>query len=210
MLRYEFFSWIGAPHGLKRTAVRGHAWSIDIELKYIVRYWSGQQKRATCFATLPQNELKSDLARFSTHVHTCLVALSGCPGCEKLFQKVESIPTFCKKICHVAQLFYLPKANLLCSKWRNSCVWPVSPVILSSEESVFMLATTWFVARQVWTWVEKRATSLFNLFCRNLRNKLHVFVASFTVALSTTKNRWNRNLTIWKLGTVCLTLFQNK
>ena len=29
------------------------------------------KKRATCFATLPQNELKSDVARFITHVRTC-------------------------------------------------------------------------------------------------------------------------------------------
>ena len=30
------------------------------------------QKRATCFATLWQNELKSGVARFTTHVQTCL------------------------------------------------------------------------------------------------------------------------------------------
>ena len=30
------------------------------------------KKRATCFVTLLQNELKSDVARFTTHVQTCL------------------------------------------------------------------------------------------------------------------------------------------
>ena len=46
-------------------------------------------------------------------------------------------------------------------------------------------ATTWFVARHVWTWVVKRATSLFNSFCsRMFQNKLHVFVACFTVPYS--------------------------
>ena len=32
---------------------------------------NGQQKRATCFATLLQNELNSDVARFTIHVQTC-------------------------------------------------------------------------------------------------------------------------------------------
>ena len=46
-------------------------------------------------------------------------------------------------------------------------------------------ATTWFVARHVWTWVVKRTTSLFNSFCsRMFQNKLHVFVACFTVPYS--------------------------
>ena len=41
-------------------------------------------------------------------------------------------------------------------------------------------ATTWFVSRHVWTWVVKRATSLFNSFCIQMfQNKLHVFVRLF-------------------------------
>ena len=32
---------------------------------------NGQQKHATCFATLLQKELKSDVARFTTNVQTC-------------------------------------------------------------------------------------------------------------------------------------------
>ena len=36
-----------------------------------------QQKRATCFAALPQNELKRDVARFTTHVQTCLATNKG-------------------------------------------------------------------------------------------------------------------------------------
>ena len=37
----------------------------------------GQQKRATCFAALLQNELKSDVARFTAHVQTCLATNKG-------------------------------------------------------------------------------------------------------------------------------------
>ena len=32
---------------------------------------TGNKKRATCFATLLQNELSSDVTRFTTHVQTC-------------------------------------------------------------------------------------------------------------------------------------------
>ena len=34
---------------------------------------SKQQKRATCFETMPQQELKSDVARFITHVQFGLI-----------------------------------------------------------------------------------------------------------------------------------------
>ena len=33
---------------------------------------TGYKKCATCFATLLQNELNSDVAQFTTHVQTCL------------------------------------------------------------------------------------------------------------------------------------------
>ena len=59
--------------------------------------------------------------------------------------------------------FYQPKANLFRSKWR---VWCDSRVILSNKKlELPQLATTWCVARQVWTWLVKCATSLFNSFC---------------------------------------------
>ena len=32
----------------------------------------GNKKHATCLATLLQNELNSDVARFTNHVQTCL------------------------------------------------------------------------------------------------------------------------------------------
>ena len=32
---------------------------------------TGNKKHATCFATLLQNELKSDIARFTIHAQTC-------------------------------------------------------------------------------------------------------------------------------------------
>ena len=37
---------------------------------------NGQQKRATCFATLLQNELNSDVARFAKHIKPVLQQIS--------------------------------------------------------------------------------------------------------------------------------------
>ena len=33
---------------------------------------TGNKKRATCFATLLQNEMNTDVARFTTRIRTCL------------------------------------------------------------------------------------------------------------------------------------------
>lgn len=41
------------------------------------------------------------------------------------------------------------------------------------------LWTTWFVARQIWMRILKRATSLFSSFAAMLQNNLHLFVARF-------------------------------
>ena len=39
--------------------------------------------RVTCFATMLQNELNSDVARFTTHFQTCLATNQVFAGCEK-------------------------------------------------------------------------------------------------------------------------------
>ena len=83
----------------------------------------------------------------------------------------------CRLRTFVAELYFLQqnlymlrvyrsKANLFCCKWLNSLVWRDSRVILSNQKSVLsrQLATTWFVSRQVWTWVVKREILLFNSF----------------------------------------------
>ena len=118
---------------------------------------------------------KAMYARFTTHVQTSLATNQIVAGCENLLQKVESSSTFCNKLCKCCA-FYGLKANLFCSNWRNSSVWRDSRVILSNQKSVFTeLAATFFFLRQVWTWVVKRATSLFNLFCSNVAKQVALF-----------------------------------
>ena len=59
-------------------------------------------KKKTCnFTTLLQNELKSSVARFTTHQSnlSCNKINKVVAGCEKLLQKVQSSSTFCNKIC---------------------------------------------------------------------------------------------------------------
>ena len=99
-------------------------------------------------------------------------------------QKVESISTFWNKICTCCA-FYQPKANLFCSKWQSdvTSLYGVTPAYFYAIRSQYSrkLQQALFVARQVWVWVVKRVTSLFNTFCSNG----HIFVARFTVALET-------------------------
>ena len=137
------------------------------------------QNRAPCFATFLQNELNNDVACFTTHGQTCIATKEVVVGCEKLLQKVESSSTFCNKICTCCAS-YRPKANLFCNKWRISPVRSDSHVILSNQKSVFKQpAATWFVARQVWTWVVKRATSLLNSSCSNVSKQNALFCCTF-------------------------------
>ena len=64
---------------------------------------STKKKKKTCniAATLLQNELKSSVARFTTHQSnlSCNKINKVVAGCEKLLQKVQSRSTFCNKIC---------------------------------------------------------------------------------------------------------------
>ena len=102
---------------------------------------------------------------------------------EELLRKVEGSSTFATASARCA--FYRPKANLFCSKWRNSRVWRDSRVISSNQKSVYTQLTTTliFFPRQVWTWVVKRATSVCNSFCSNIAKRVALFFACFTAAL---------------------------
>ena len=54
-------------------------------------------------AALRQNELKSDVARFTTTNQTCLATIQVVVGCEKFLQNVESGSTFWIKSVHVVR-----------------------------------------------------------------------------------------------------------
>ena len=78
--------------------------------------------------------------------------------------------------------FYRPKANLFCSKWRKSRVWHDSRVISSnrsqfscnSQQHLLCGKTDLNVGGKT-----RNVSSLFNTFCSNAANRLHVFVAPY-------------------------------
>ena len=101
-------------------------------------------------------------------------------GCKKLLQNVES-----------AWFYFLPqnlyilrvlrerhKANLIGSKWLNSRAWRNSRVIYPIR-SQYSRNLPLLVARQVWPWVVKRATSLFNPFLSYVSKQVARFCSSF-------------------------------
>ena len=168
-LERPFMGWLGCFLELDvkpvvQTTVRdGKTGSKSAHL--VLKHWCKTSWKVMCW--------------YTTHIQTCLATNQLVAGCTNLLQKVESSSFFCDKIC-TCWVFYQPKANLFCSKWRNSHVWRDSCVILSNQKFEFtQLATTLFVTRQVWTWVVKRATSLFNMFCSNVAKQVACFCCPF-------------------------------
>ena len=152
----RFGEWVkGRPSKGTRNSVNMQKWPAQ----------NGQQKPATCFAKLLQNEWNNDAARFTTLESTCLATSQVTRSC---CSKMRAVLLFATKSIQCCA-FHRPKAKLFCNKWRNSRVWRDSRVILSNQKSVFtQLTTTWFVPRKVWTMVVKRATLLFHSLCSNV------------------------------------------
>ena len=133
-LERPFMGWLGCFLELDvkpvvQTTVRdGKTGSKSAHL--VLKHWCKTSWKVMCW--------------YTTHIQTCLATNQVVAGCKNLLQKVESSSFFCDKICTCC-VFYQPKANLFCSKWRNSHVWRDSCVILSNQKFEFtQLATTLF------------------------------------------------------------------
>ena len=74
----------------------------------------GQQKCANCFETLLQNEWKSDVANFTTHIKPVLQQIRLLQVAKSCCRK-QSSSIFCNKLC-TCRPFYWPMANVFCSK----------------------------------------------------------------------------------------------
>ena len=129
----------------------------------------GQQKHATCFAALLQNELKSDVARFTTHVQTCLATNKG-------FWKLHQYWPLIQIVKNYAGV--TPYTGVTSLAAKQVCLWPVKRATCTGFVAK---SRTWFVARQVWKWAVKREPSFCSNVATMLQNKLHIFVARFTV-----------------------------
>ena len=104
------FSWYCFPN---RGRSQGNLTQIHVNVKL---RRNGQQKRATCFATLPQNELKSDLLpdRFDVFGKTRNIALQlvlqQCYKTSCMF----FVPRFCVPLSGMKAVFSL-RLNILIS-----------------------------------------------------------------------------------------------
>ena len=70
------------------------------------------KKCATCFPTLLQNELKSDVARFTTHVQTCLTTSQVVANCVNTDFWLDKIT---RKLCHTRALRHLLEKCATCT-----------------------------------------------------------------------------------------------
>ena len=73
---------------------------------------SGTEKRATCFATLLQNELNSDVARFATHSKPFFQQIRLLTGLN-IGSKTRNINSFCSNVAKQVARFLLPVFSYL-------------------------------------------------------------------------------------------------
>ena len=136
---WQFLKTIKWNEHTKTTQTNSYGWNWRETTNFFGR---NEQYKTSWIAIL-----QALLATFKPFCNNFIYVVA---GCENLFQKVESSSTFYNKICAYCP-FYRTKVNLLYSEWRNSSVSRDFRVILSNSKSVFtQLATTGFVARQVW------------------------------------------------------------
>ena len=83
---------------------------------------NGQQKRAACFATLLQNELESDVARFTTYVQQISQQIRFVQVAKSCCRKKRVVLLFATKLVHVERC-HRPKENVF-----NFAASDVAPV----------------------------------------------------------------------------------
>ena len=120
---------------------------------------------------------KSYVLRFTSHIQTCCRLRKVVTESTEWFYFLQQNLYMCT--------FYRSKANLFCSRLRNSRVWRDSSVILSNKKSVFAQhAATFTCFKTGLNGGVKKCNIAFEHVLRQFcKKKFHVFVARFTVAL---------------------------
>ena len=120
---------------------------------------------------------KSYVLRFTSHIQTCCRLRKVVAESTEWFYFLPQNLYMCT--------FYRSKANLFCSKLRNSLVWRDSSVILSNKRSVFAQhAATFTCFKTGLNGGVKKCNIAFEHVLRQFcKKKFHVVVARFTVAL---------------------------
>ena len=120
---------------------------------------------------------KSYVLRFTSHLQTC------CRLRKVVAESTEWL-YFLQQNLYMCT-FYRSKANLFCSRLRNSRVWRDSRVILSNKKSVFAQhAATFTCFKTGLNGAVKKCNIAFEHVLRQFcKKKFHVFFSRFTVAL---------------------------
>ena len=120
---------------------------------------------------------KSYVLRFTSHIQTCCRLRKVVAESTEWFYFLQQNLYMCT--------FYRSKANLFCSRLRNSRVWRDSSVILSNNKSVFAQhAATFTCFKTGFNGGVKKCNIAFEHVLRQFcKKKFHVVVARFTVAL---------------------------
>ena len=162
-------------HRVKTTSVKtwlvwSHAWSYNITCFSFKLRSNGQQKRATYFATLLYNTLKSDVARIITHLQTCLVTNQVVASCVNtdfwLYTGVTSLPA--NQVC------LTPVKRTTCTEFAaksRTTRYFLQPLFASCSNPICF--------RTGLVWVVKRTISLFNSLCTNVAKQVARFRGPF-------------------------------
>ena len=116
---------------------------------------NGRQKRAKCFATLLQNELKSDVTRLTTYIKPVLQQISLLQFDWILSSDWMRLPV--SRAIHGSQVTCCKTSLCWACKMRNIyrfCHKKKKPLPTFCN-NFSQPASTWFVARQVWFVVGK-------------------------------------------------------
>ena len=120
---------------------------------------------------------KSYVLRFTSHIQTCC-------RLRKVVAEIREWFYFLPQNLYMCT-FYLSKANLFCSRLRNSHVSRDSRVILSNKKSVFAQHAATFTCFKTGLngGVKKSNIAFEHVLRQFCKKKFHVVVARFTVAL---------------------------
>ena len=108
-------------------------------------------------------------------------------------RKTKTCNLFCKIAAKRVEKEWCAYVSLVAKQiWKRATC---TDFVAKSRTTLYILrkllgtCSNLIVAKQLWTWVVKRATSLFNSFCSNVAKQQHVFCCPFHRTLGRCRNR---------------------
>ena len=140
---------------------------VDILYHTTICWTKVNRARKPCnFATLQQNELKSNVTRFTCLIQTCLSTNQVVTGCENLLKSVEISSTFLQQNLFMLRILPVQGKPVLQEVTYFPCMVCLPRNFIQSKVSIHATCNDLICCKTGLMWVVKRATSLFNSFCR--------------------------------------------